>query len=111
MARAWMRWMVAAGLVLIESSGARAESKPIKDLPNDVAHWSTLWGEIPAQIYEEAIDRGPVSAVTIGPARGAVVMVRDATKELWDAAKGDKRPGHSSPQRKDDSGPVFRYEF
>ena len=109
------RWIavgsVAASLLFCAGAGVRAESRPIKELPDDVARWSTVWGEIPAQMYEVGIDHGPMAALTWGPAKGAVVMVESVGKEVWHAATPEKRPGHYAPSEKGVSGAIFRYEF
>lgn len=92
---------VIAGLFCSVAASA-AESKPLTDLPSDLAHWSTLWMELPQQMYGVGQEEGPVSAMTWGPVRGTVMVMEATSKALWDAVKQDARPGR---------GAILRYEF
>ena len=86
---------------------ASADVKPLNELPTDVGRWSTMWIAVPQQMYRVGLEHGPVAAVTWGPAKGAAVMVESTTRELWNAAQPDHRPGRQS----EDSGVIFRYDF
>lgn len=80
-----------------------AEAKPIESLPSDLAAWSTLWMELPKQMYGVGQEQGPISAMTWGSVRGTVKVVDATSKALWNAAQQqDQRPGH---------GAILRYEF
>lgn len=79
-----------------------ADAKPLEDLPSDLAHWSTLWMELPKQMYGVGQEEGPVSAMTWGSVRGTVKLVDATSKAVWAAAKQDSRPGR---------GAILRYEF
>jgi len=98
-----MLWimMLSAGLFVSVAAQA-ADTKPLEDLPADLAHWSTFWVELPKQMYGVGQEEGPISAMTWGPVRGTVMLMDAATKALWDAAKQDQRPGR---------GAILRYEF
>ena len=93
--------------IVITAAAASAEVKPLKELPMDVGRWSTMWVAVPQQMYRVGLEHGPVAAVTWGPAKGAAVMVESTTRELWNAAQPDHRPGRQS----EDSGVIFRYDF
>ena len=86
------------------------ERRPIRQLPSDMARWSTMWVTIPQQMIAVGQDYGPLAALTLGPAEGAVAMTEAAGRELWSASKPDKRPGQTV-RAKDPKGPLFRYEF
>lgn len=98
-------WIVTviAGLSCSVAASAAAESKPLTDLPSDLAHWSTLWMELPRQMYGVGQEEGPVSAMTWGPVRGTIMMMDATGKALWDAVKYDQRPGRGDA--------ILRYEF
>ncbi len=96
--------------VWVGSLVASAESRPLKQLPADIVRWSTVWVNIPEQMYVVGQEEGPLAAMTWGPAKGAVVMVQSTTQELWEAMKPDERPGHRS-QHGDVHGALLRYEF
>lgn len=97
----WMTMLI-AGLSVSVAAYA-ADSKPLEDLPSDLARWSTLWMELPRQMYGVGQEEGPVSAMTWGSVRGTVKLVNTTSKALWDAAKQDQRPGKGHA--------IFRYEF
>ncbi len=83
-----------------------AESKPIQQLPEDLARWSTLWVELPREIGQVGEAHGPLAAATWGPVKGTAQVVRSTVKEVWNAAKTDQTGGrHAGP------GALFRYEF
>jgi hypothetical protein len=88
---------------------AWAEGRPIEQFPGDVVRWSTMWVEVPQQMYAVGQADGPFAALTWGPAKGTAAFIESATQELWDALKPDTRPGHSSPRGV--QGALFRYEF
>lgn len=92
------------------SAAWAAQSKPIDELPTDLAHWSTMWVEVPRQMYGVGQEEGPVAAITWGPVRGTVMFVNATTKALWDVAKPEMRPAHRS-RNKEPLGPMLRYEF
>jgi len=88
------------------------EHRPLRQLPEDVVHWSTVWLQIPEQMMEVGRTDGPVAAFAWGPAKGAAVMVESTVKELWEAAKSEKRRGRRrSPRPGEPRGLVLRYEF
>ena len=87
-----------------------AESRPLEQLPKDLLRWSTLWMDIPKQMYEVGQEEGPLAALTWGPTKGTAVMLQSTTQELWDVVKPDKRPQRS--QGVDNpKGLIVRYEF
>ncbi len=98
-------WMASAA-----SATGAAESKPLNDLPTDLTYWSTMWVEVPRQMYGVGQEEGPIAAMTWGPVRGTVMLVNATTKALWDAAKPETRPAHQS-RNKQLLGPMLRYEF
>lgn len=79
-----------------------ADSKPLGELPSDLATWSTLWMELPKQMYGVGQEEGPLSAMTWGSVRGTVKLVDATSKAVWAAAKRDSRPGRDA---------ILRYEF
>ena len=89
---------------------AFAASRPIKQLPADVARWSLMWTVIPKEMIAVGQEHGPLAALMWGPAQGASAFVESAVKEVWSTAKPDKerRPGSQSRFAK---GALFRYEF
>lgn len=103
--------VVAWGMVMGVAKLASAQSRPLEQLPKDVAKWSTVWVEVPKQMYEVGKDDGPLAALTWGSAKGTAVMIDSTTKDLWNAWKPDEKPGHESTADDDVTGPLFRYEF
>jgi len=89
---------------------ALAATKPIQQLPADVARWSTLWMNIPSSMVEEGQEHGPLAALTWGPAKGTAEFARATKEEVWDSLKLDQSQGYRSRTRRE-IGPVFRYEF
>ncbi len=87
-----------------------AESRPLEQLPKDLLRWSTLWMDIPKQMYEVGQEDGPLAALTWGPTKGTAVMVQSTTKELWDVVKPDQRP-HQRQGQDHSKGLIVRYEF
>lgn len=104
--------IILIGSVMASEAGPvwAAQSKPINELPTDLAHWSTMWVEVPRQMYGVGQEEGPVAAITWGPVRGTVMFVNATTKALWDVAKPEMRPAHRS-RNKEPFGPMLRYEF
>ena len=102
MRRAFWITVMVAGTIGVASVQA-AESKPIEELPADLARWSMLWGELPKGMYAVEREEGPLSAMTWGPVRGTVMVVDATAKAIWDAAKQDKHGGRP--------GVLLRYEF
>lgn len=96
----WMATMI-AGLSCSLAAHA-ADAKPLNELPGDVAQWSTVWMELPRQMYGVGQEEGPLSAMTWGSVRGTVKLVDTTSKMLWDAAKRDPGPGRDA---------ILRYEF
>jgi hypothetical protein len=88
-----------------------AERRPLRQLPEDVVRWSTVWLQIPEQMMEVGRTDGPVAAMTWGPTKGAAMMVHSTVKELWEAAKPDKRPGRRRSRPGEPRGVMVRYEF
>ena len=103
---------VIIGLValLCAETAALAATKPIQQLPADVARWSTLWMNIPNSMIEEGQEHGPLAALTWGPAKGTVEFARATKKEVWDSVKPDQKRGYRSRTQRE-IGPVFRYGF
>jgi hypothetical protein len=88
---------------------AGAQTKPIEDLPGDVAHWSSLPLEVPKAMASVGGEEGPISAVTWGPAKGTAVVIQTLTEDVWLAVKPEPdKPAH---RRHEPVGPLFRYEF
>lgn len=106
-----MRPLIVLGVVasLLCPASVFARSKPLHDLPGDVVRWSLCWMAIPQGIAEVARDDGPLAALAWGPSKGATTMIDSTTKEIWEAAKPDNRPGRR--EKSDVNGPVFRYDF
>lgn len=98
-----------AGLLLAGGLRVAAEVRPIEQLPKDVVRWSMLWVEIPQEMAKAGQAYGPLAALTVGPAMGTANILDSTAKELWAAAKGDKRPGRQ--HRGNPNGPLFQYEF
>ena len=109
-----MRTLGIAGIVLgigmSLSSAAFAESKPIEQLPKDLARWSTMWVEIPEQMMQVGREDGPVAALTMGPTQGTAKFLQSTGEEVWKAVKPDHRPGHQ-PGEDTPQGAILRYEF
>lgn len=109
------RTAVVLGLVFgcfwCRGARAYAESRPIEQLPRDLAKWSTMWWAIPEQMVDVASVYGPVAALTWGPAKGTWTMLDRTSRDVWQAAKSEKRPGRTSPYRKQPAGAILRYEF
>lgn len=105
----WTTAMI-AGMWLSSGVSQAAESKPINELPSDLVRWSTMWTEVPKQMYGVGQAEGPVAAMTWGPVRGTVMLVNATTKALWDVAKSDTRRVHHS-RDKNPSEAILRYEF
>jgi hypothetical protein len=107
--------MTVIGLVWAPAISLGAEGtqrRPIQQLPDDVVRWSTIWLQIPEQMMEVGRTDGPIAAFTWGPTKGAAVMVESTVKELWEAAKPDKRPGRRRAARPGEPrGVMVRYEF
>ena len=102
----WLWWLGRAT--------AYAESRPIKQLPSDLARWSTMWVAVPEEMYHVGHDYGPIAGLTWGPAKGAAKMVEFTTKEVWSALKVDekeKRRRGQYARTGGPKGPIFRYEF
>ena len=103
--------VMGAGLFLAATTAtAFAESRPLEQLPSDAARLSTEWVAVPAQIAETHRYYGPLAAATWGPVKGAAVMARATTADLWQAFRPDRKPGHSRPGAST-RGALFRYEF
>ena len=102
--------VVVAGVCGLMMAAQAAEGKPIQELPGDLVKWSTLWVEVPRQMYGVGQEEGPVAAITWGPVKGTVMFVSATTKTLWDAAQSEKRQGHR-PTSKQPVGAILRYEF
>ena len=110
-----MKRILFAGVILLATvvvgrSSAFAESRPIKQLPSDVARLSTLWLTVPVSMIETGQEYGPLAALTWGPAKGTVEFARATKKEVWDSVKPDQKRGYRSRTQRE-IGPVFRYEF
>lgn len=87
-----------------------AEGKPISELPADLARWSTMWVEVPRQMYGVGQEEGPIAAMIWGPVRGVVMLVNATTKAAWDVVKPETRKAHKS-RSKQPAGAILRYEF
>jgi len=109
--RAALRVAMAVAIIVSGESLVSAESKSLDELPVDVFRWSTLWVSIPQEMHQVGRHEGPLAAMTWGPVKGTAALMGTATKEVWRAAKPDRRPGHYSPTRKGPSGLILRYEF
>lgn len=102
---------VMVGAVMTGAAAASAaESKPIEQLPRDVMRWATMWTAIPQEMFGVGQEEGPLAALTWGPAKGTVVFVDAATRELWNAAKSNKRTEQRT-SGKQSTNPILRYEF
>ena len=102
--------VVIVGMCGLMTSAQAAQDKPIQALPGDLMKWSTLWVEVPKQMYHVGQDAGPLAAMTWGPVKGAATFVNVTTKALWDAVQQEKREGHQPPSE-EPVGPILRYEF
>lgn len=94
-------------LAAVTIATVSADAKPLNALPMDIGRWSIMWMVVPQEMYRVGMEHGPVAAVTWGPAKGTAAMVGSTTRELWQAAQPDRRPG----RRSNDDGMVFRYDF
>ena len=109
---AWWRltgWLLIFMVVIGGLPSVSAETRPIAQLPGDLVRWTTVWTDVPQQMYAVTLDHGPVAGLTWGPTKGTALMVTSTTKEIWGAMQRDERPGHRSNE--DVNGPLFRYEF
>jgi len=89
-----------------EEPSAFAESKAIRQLPTDVARWSTLWLAVPKDMVEVGREHGPLAALTWGPAKGMTTLVRSTASEIWDTVKVDQQSERQRP-----AGAILCYEF
>ena len=101
---------IVLGIGMSLSSVVFAESKPIEQLPKDIARWSTMWVEIPEQMVRVGQEDGPVAALTVGPAKGTAKFMQSTGEEVWKAVKPDHRPGHQ-PGEDTPRGAILRYGF
>ena len=85
---------------------AHAAGKPIRQLPSDVARWSTMWVAVPEGVVETGRERGTVAAVVWGPVHGMASFVRSAVQEVWDVATANTDDG-----RNGSGTALVRYEF
>ncbi len=85
---------------------AFAESKAIRQLPMDVARWSTLWLAVPKEMIEVDRKHGPLAAMTWGPVKGATSFVRASVAEVWETVKVDRQSEREQP-----AGAILFYEF
>ena len=107
--RGWVVAGMLAGLIVLPGSVV-AQSRPIKQLPKDLARWSTAWLAIPQEMAEVGLDHGPLAAVTWGPAKGTARMVDTTTLDMWNAVKPEPhRGGRRADERS--TGVFFRYHF
>ena len=102
--------MIAITCWLVGTAAASAEQRPIKQLPQDVVRWSTMWWAIPKEMVEVGQEHGPLAAMIWGPTKGTAVMMSSTSKELIGAMKDDQRPDHRAPSGAP-KGPIFQYEF
>ena len=101
--------VVIAGLWCMGGVVQAAESKPLSELPRDLARWSTLWMDVPRAMYDVGMEEGPVTAMTWGPVKGTAMLIQTTTQTLWEMAQPEKRPGHRSNGQR--PGVIFQYEF
>lgn len=101
--------VIVAGTCGFMASVQAAESKPLSELPGDLARWSTLWMDVPRAMYDVGMEEGPLTAVTWGPVKGTVMLVNTATRTLWEMAQPEKPTAHTSQGRR--PGVIFQYEF
>ncbi len=85
---------------------AFAESKAIRQLPMDVARWSTLWLVVPKEMIEVDRKHGPLAAMTWGPIKGTTSFVRSSVAEVWETVKVDQQSEREQP-----AGAILYYEF
>lgn len=85
---------------------AFAESKAIRQLPTDVARWSTLWLAVPKDMVEVDREHGPLAALTWGPVKGTASFVRSSVAEVWETVKVDQQRERQRP-----AGAILYYEF
>lgn len=108
-----LRWFVstwAFAWLLGWSPSAFAASRPIEQLPEDIARWSTLWVAVPKSVVEVGRVHGPLAALTWGPAKGLAALVESTTNEVWNTVKPDEKPS-DRPRSQHPKGLIFRYEF
>jgi len=87
-----------------------AASRPIKQLPADMARWSMMWTVVPKQVYSVGRKHGPFAALIWGPVKGTAKLIQSTVKEAWDTVKPDKnRVRYARSGRP--KGVIFRYEF
>ena len=87
-----------------------AATKPLNQLPADVARWSTLWVAVPKDMVEVGREHGPLAALTWGPAKGMTTFVRSTANEIWDTVKPDKTRSRLASRGRP-TGAIFRYQF
>ena len=75
------------GIFFGTPSPSAAEHKSIKELPTDMAHWSTFWRVLPAEMYAAGEEKGPLAALTWGMIKGTGKLVQSSSKGLWDIVK------------------------
>lgn len=101
--------VVIAGVWCMAGAVQAAETKPLSELPGDLARWSTLWMDVPRAMYDVGMEEGPVTAVTWGPVKGTVMLVSTATRTLREMAQPEQPAAHTSQARR--PGVIFQYEF
>lgn len=101
--------VMVVGLSSLMTAAQAAQSKPLSELPGDLARWSTLWMDIPRAMYDVGMEEGPLTAVTWGPVKGTVMLIHTTTRTLREMAQPEKRPGHRSNGQR--PGVIFQYEF
>jgi len=109
-----MRKMLAGAVVMVGwccavAVAQAAQSKPLSELPGDLARWSTLWMDVPRAMYDVGMEEGPVAAVTWGPVKGTVMLIHTTTRTLREMAQPEKPTAHKSQGRR--PGVIFQYEF
>ena len=89
-----------------EEPSAFAQSKAIRQLPTDLAGWSTLWLGVPKDMVEVGREHGPLAAMTWGPVKGTASFVRSSVAEVWETVKVDQQSERQRP-----AGAILYYEF
>lgn len=102
--------VVVAGVCGLMATAQAAESKPIRELPRDLARWSTLWMDVPQAIYDVGMAEGPVAAVMWGPVMGTAKLMSTTTRTLQEVAQPEQRPAYQSQARRP-AGVILQYEF